>query len=43
MSEVLEELIMQWLKENDPTATPTENKPPPATKAKRGKTSKEAS
>jgi hypothetical protein len=30
MSEVLEELIMQWLKENEPALVPT-------TKAKRGK------
>jgi hypothetical protein len=36
MSEVLEELIMQWLKENEPALMPT-------TKSKRGKESKEAS
>lgn len=44
MSEVLVELINKWLEEYEPDRTPpTETKAPSATKAKRGKESKEAS
>lgn len=43
MSEVLEGLIMDWLKENEPILPPTTKKPPASAKAKRSKASKNAS
>ncbi|MEG4371519.1 plasmid partition protein ParG [Microcoleus sp. B4-C5] len=45
MSEVLEELIMQWLKEHEPASLPAPTKPPATakTKAKRKGSAKDAS